>query len=361
MTIKAQFTIFSIFQILVIAAAAAINFFTLTHLIGQAEQAQTASILLRRHLDGDMMHDAIRADVLQATLGLKSGNSKMIEEAGKEAAIHGERFLGNLRGNLSLDIPSDIHDLLRAEEPALRSYSEQAAALIAAAASDAKSGANRAAELLPAFEASFGTLETAQSGLSDRIEAFSSALRDRQIGAASSAESYALTLAVVTVLITSCLPVFAARFLFRPQVRLMDAMRDLAEGAVDFDVPFTGRRDEIGAMASALAVFQRNAVEKKDLERASEAAKKAEELARRDAMLGLADGFEQRIGKLVKTVAAAAADLRTTAETMSRVSRDTTERASSVVCPAERAKRVAKSSVSCLNAARRRAATASGA
>ena len=339
MTIKARFTVLSTIAILIIAMAAGINYFTLTRQIELAEQAQTASILLRQHLDGDMMHDAIRADVLKATLGLRSGDGRMIEEARGEASDHGARFLGNLRKNLALDLPPDIHDLFRNEEPALRAYNEQAASVIDAAMSDARNGTNRAAGLLPAFEAAFGVLESAQAGISDKIDTFSARLRDRQVGAASSAETYALALAIVTVLITSFIPLFAGRSLFGPQARLMEAMRELAEGAVDIDVPFTGRTDEIGGMASALAVFQRNAREKIRLEREREDEKKAEEVMRRKTMLDLADGFERRIGDLVRTTVAAATELRATAESMSRASRDATERASSVAGASEQTAR----------------------
>lgn len=343
MKIKAQFSVLGIVTILVIALAVAINYFTLTRLIGEAEQAETASILLRQHMDGDMMHDAIRADVLKATLGLKSGNRKMIEEADREAADHGARFLDNLRKNLALDLPADLHALLRDEEPALRAYNEQAAAFISTALSDAQrngaGGASRTDALLPAFEAAFGVLEKAQADISDRINAFSSKLRDRQVGAASSAKTYALLLAVATILITSCIPIFAERILFAPLSHLMDAMRKLAEGSVGIDIPFTGRGDEIGQMAAALTVFQGNAREKVRLERIREEEKRAEGASRREAMLELADGFERRIGELVKTMVVAAAKLRGTAETMSGVSRRAADRAGSVASASEQTAR----------------------
>lgn len=55
-----------------------------------------------------------------------------------------------------------------------------------------------------------------------------------------------------------------------PVSRMTDAMRRLAEGDHDVDVPATGRGDEIGAMAGAVQVFKDAAIEKERLE--SEAA-----------------------------------------------------------------------------------------
>jgi len=339
MKIKTQFTALSSIAIFVIAIAAAVNYFTLTKLIERAAQVQTAGTLLRQHLDGDQMHDAIRADVLKATLGLKSGNAKLIEEANAEALEHGARFLNNLRKNLILDLPHDIHDLFRDEEPALRAYNEQAAAFIDAAMSDAKNGSHRTDALLPEFEKAFGVLDSAQADISDRISAFSSMLRDQQVDAAASAKTYALLLAVLTVLITSSIPIFAGFSLFAPQAQLMDAMREVAGGTVDIDVPFAGRTDEIGNMASALIVFQRNAREKIRLEQEREDEKKAEEAMRRKATLDLADSFERRIGELARTVTAAATGLQTTAEAMSMVSCRATDRASSVAHASEQTAR----------------------
>ncbi len=46
--------------------------------------------------------------------------------------------------------------------------------------------------------------------------------------------------------------------LSRPILQLTDSMKALASGDLDADVPFAGRKDEIGEMAAAVEVFKRN-------------------------------------------------------------------------------------------------------
>jgi len=51
-----------------------------------------------------------------------------------------------------------------------------------------------------------------------------------------------------------------------PIARVTTAMGDVAGGDLDRDIPFQGRGDEIGALARALNVFRRNALEKRRME-----------------------------------------------------------------------------------------------
>ena len=51
-----------------------------------------------------------------------------------------------------------------------------------------------------------------------------------------------------------------------PVVAMTQTMSSLAAGEMQVEVPGVGRKDEIGAMASAVAVFKQNAIERKHLE-----------------------------------------------------------------------------------------------
>jgi len=64
LSIKAKITVVSAIAVCIIGFVAIENYLTLKSMNGLAADAQTADVLMRQHLDGDMMHDAIRADVL---------------------------------------------------------------------------------------------------------------------------------------------------------------------------------------------------------------------------------------------------------------------------------------------------------
>lgn len=69
--------------------------------------------------------------------------------------------------------------------------------------------------------------------------------------------------------------VFVALGITAPLTRIAASMKVLAAGNTDADIPYTGRGDEIGAMAAAVSVFRDAAIEKKGLE--AEAAKMREQ------------------------------------------------------------------------------------
>jgi len=62
------------------------------------------------------------------------------------------------------------------------------------------------------------------------------------------------------LLIIGAIAYFASRLLTRPVPRLSAAMQRLADGELSTDIPYTGLRNELGAMARSLEVFRDNAL-----------------------------------------------------------------------------------------------------
>jgi methyl-accepting chemotaxis protein len=328
-SIKAKITAVSAIAVCIIAYVAIDNYFTLKKLAGLASEAQTASLLLRQHLDGDMMHDAIRADVLKATLGLKTHNEKMIEEAKKDAAEHGARFMENLHKNLELDLPPDIHQLFVTEEPSLKAYNNQAENYITVALQDARDGTNKTDLLMPEFEKAFGVLEDAQSAVSDKVSDFGSKLKDRQESTASAALIQALIGAIFAILITLFVPVFSRKVLFSPLDKLIAVMAPLAKG--DWKVIVTGsdRGDEIGEMARAVEIFKTNGIEAEKL-RAEQAVSQKKQLERAQKTEAAVSNFDKVISEVVESVSAASTELQATAQTLSATAEETNRQCGSV-------------------------------
>jgi methyl-accepting chemotaxis protein len=95
----------------------------------------------------------------------------------------------------------------------------------------------------------------------------------------------------------------------RPVVRMTEVMKRLAGGDLNVDIPSVARRDEIGSMANAVAVFKQAAVENLRLQ--DEQVKAAEEAAaiKRGALLGMAETVERETGTSVESVGAATRDV----------------------------------------------------
>jgi len=334
LSIKAKITVVSAIAVCVIAVVAVLNYLTLQTMTGLATDAQTASALLRQHLDGDMMHDAIRADVLKATLGLKTRNVKMIQEAKSDAAEHGARFLENLTKNLALDLPEDIHKLFVEEEPALKAYNRQAENFISIAIQDAKEGANQSDLLFSDFEKAFETLEGVQSNVSDKVEELGKRIKEQQAAEASSALMQALIGAFFTIVMTLFVPVFSRIVLFSPWEKLIAIMAQLAKGDAGAVVTGAQRGDEIGVMASTVQVFKDSMIEGNRLKEAQEEARRrsAERAAKMDA---LTREFEANVSGVVQAVASQASQLEGSAQSMNATAEETTKQASAVAAASE--------------------------
>ena len=121
-----------------------------------------------------------------------------------------------------------------------------------------------------------------------------------------------------------------------PISQITDVMRSLANGAVDTAIPHAERRDELGAMASAVKVFRDRAAESTRLAEEKEVDRRAK--IRRAQVLGeLNTDFEARIGALATSLSVAADSLKASAETMHSTSAQTGHKSSSVMAAADQA------------------------
>ena len=98
-------------------------------------------------------------------------------------------------------------------------------------------------------------------------------LADQQ--AAEAAGDFAFIMSLGGMLVAAAVALGAALFSFlrisRPINDITRAMNGLAAGDNESAIPHSGRKDEIGEMAAAVAVFRDNAVERERLEREAEA------------------------------------------------------------------------------------------
>ncbi len=155
-------------------------------------------------------------------------------------------------------------------------------------------------------------------------QAAQEAMRDQFNGARQSSEAtIAGTIAMqrilagLSLLVGGLVAFFIARSVIRPIVGMTLAMSRLAAGEMAVEVPSRDETDEIGAMAKAVEVFKRNALEQSRAEAAKKAqdARAAEE--KRSAMIALADRFESNVGGIVEAVASAATGMHGAAQSMS--------------------------------------------
>ncbi|WP_413204365.1 methyl-accepting chemotaxis protein [Rhodospirillum sp. A1_3_36] len=112
-----------------------------------------------------------------------------------------------------------------------------------------------------------------------------------------------------------------------PLGRLGSVMEGVADGQVDMQIPDADRKDEVGRMARALAVFKDNAREVAQLKAEGEEAAAHVEEEKREARNQLADAFKATVGGIVDTLTDASRKMERAVKAMTTLAHRTNEQA----------------------------------
>src|ERR1700716_686875 len=174
--------------------------------------------------------------------------------------------------------------------------------------------------------------------LTGELIASSSESKDREIARAGlKLDQQKLTLMAVLLAVAFAgiiVSFLIGRNISRPVVAMSKAMRELAVGNFEVQLPGLERRDEVGQMAHAVEELMVQAIAKAERETA-EREQKSRELAsaRRAELHNLADGFETAVGNIIENVGAASTELENSAVILTKSSA-ATQQLSTVVAAA---------------------------
>ncbi len=146
----------------------------------------------------------------------------------------------------------------------------------------------------------------------------------------------ALMIAGVALVAGAIVAWLIASGLIRPIHAMTGAMARLAEGDKAIAIPALDNRDEIGAMAKAVEVFKRNAIEQERLQ-ADQAAERASRERRAATLERLFAEFQDIATGVVGAVSSASIQLEANAGSMSTVAEHTSHQAAAVTTAAEQA------------------------
>ncbi len=110
----------------------------------------------------------------------------------------------------------------------------------------------------------------------------------------------------------------------------------IADGDLDIKIGHDDDKSEIGQLANALRIFQKNAIEKVALEE-TQRKDQARREERASKMEGLTRKFDEKASKMIELVAAAAEQMKSTAANMTQNAEETNSQASNVAASAEQA------------------------
>ena len=185
-------------------------------------------------------------------------------------------------------------------------------------------------------ERNFGDIEK----LTDDLIMRSADSRDREIARAGmrlDRQQWMLSTILLVVALGGIVwSLLIGRSISRPVVALSRAMRELAVGNFEVQLPGLSRKDEVGQMARGVEEFKLQAVAKAERETAEREQKNRELAAARKAELhNLAESFEATVGNIIETVSAASSELESSAVILTKSSTSAQELSNIVASASE--------------------------
>lgn len=236
--------------------------------IGQARQTVALAELniklgaMRNHLEADMMHDALRADVLAALRAADRNDARARAEVTIDLKDHLEKFQTNIAKNGALPLPTEVKVAIAAIVPLLKSYETAAQDITRLAFSDVA----KAEAQMPKFLASFGLLEDKMSDLSDLVERNATQAEWDAKALSASSANWMMAVILAAAIAAIAVSLLLVRSITTPLGRLHAAIEGLRhdEGAA---TRVSGFRHEFEAVQTAFNRVLDDLDEKRQVER----------------------------------------------------------------------------------------------
>ena len=225
---------------------------TQTHnLAGTMEESNAMSSALQISQDADMMHDAIRGDVLLLAQGATAKNAQQMTEATKDLEEHAKNFTDALQELEGKPLPAEVKALVQATKPMVTAYVASAQKAQQTIAKDVTA----AAAAIDEFQAAFKKLEDQMALMSESIaksvDEFRAIARDK----VTTGEMLVSVAWVISTLLLVVGAYYLGKELSQPIAHAADIANSLAGGNLHTDIHPAGS-DETVALLQAMATMQ---------------------------------------------------------------------------------------------------------
>ncbi|MBL0370801.1 HAMP domain-containing protein [Rhizobium sp. KVB221] len=249
--------------------ATGIGIWSAAKLTDNAEAVTQSSQVLHNHMQADMMHDALRADVLASLLAANPASGIKMDAVKADLTEHESSFREMIAANKVLATDAATQQVLAGVETPLLNYIGSATKLVDQAGSDPAA----ALKSLPDFMTQFSALEAAMESAGDQIQAASEAVSKKSADTSGVIDTLLKVILGLTALFSTGLFLLSRKTVTKPILSLSQDMQTLASGQTDIDCTGKGRKDEIGTMAASVEVFRQAAIANKRLEHEATAAR----------------------------------------------------------------------------------------
>ena len=180
---------------------------------------------LQNHQEADMMHDALRSDVLLALDSARRSDPTTAREAATDLAEHTSTLRDSLVRNQRLRLPAAVLEQLAGVAAPLESYVSAARRIIELAGREVAS----ADAEMPAFRAAFGELESSLAGVSQVFQEEATRVKHDAEAAVSRFQRTLVGAGIISLLLLGSLAFFIARSIPRPFAQIIARLGALSE------------------------------------------------------------------------------------------------------------------------------------
>jgi len=216
LSIRQLLVAYSLIAVVLVAVVGAIGYRSTVSGSASLESVADTQMSVRRQLEADMMHDAVRGDVFSALVSARDGRTGQEQDVIKGLAEHVTRMKKSMSENAALPLGGKVAQQIAKIAPIIDSYSERAKAII----KDAFHNPAAVAQSMSAFENEFGVLEAEMEKLSDLISELTDDTRSSAETSSVKAEATIAILAIVAFSVLIAIAFYVVRKVTLPLSQL---------------------------------------------------------------------------------------------------------------------------------------------
>ncbi|RMV73406.1 Histidine kinase, HAMP region: chemotaxis sensory transducer [Pseudomonas coronafaciens pv. atropurpurea] len=254
MSIKLRLFLLIGTSVLTVLVISLVNYLGNTRTETAMLDSEVSMAALGNHLQADMMHDALRSDVLSAMLVGLGKSSSTRNEVQASLAEHAAQFRKAVGENLELPISAVIRAELNSLKPSLDAYIVAGERIVGLALNSP----DRAQQELGTFSSAFTQLEERMSTLSDLIEDNSKASGEGTRQAILSANFTLVVVLAVSLLLLIVQGHWVTRSIMIPLASASRIADSIARGNLSEPIAEPRSRDEASMLIRSLAIMQRD-------------------------------------------------------------------------------------------------------
>jgi len=253
MKLKHQIIALGLVGILASGLVGGIGLLQTARLSAAIDESESMSSALQSSQEADMMHDAIRGDVLLLVQGASTQNADQMAEASKGLTEHAAIFNEALQALEKQPLPEDAKTLLQATKPMVQDYIQAGKQAQQLAAQDlVAAGAS-----IDSFQEAFNKLEKQMAQQSDAIVKSVEQARALSHEKVTSSKAQVTVAWLMSTLLLVAGAIFLAKELSHPIAHAADIANALAEGRLDTDIHPAGS-DETVQLLQSMQTMQRS-------------------------------------------------------------------------------------------------------